>query len=119
MNKDNLRGFEPGYTTPDGVISFFPNKKDGPEAYYVRIRKDNFYIHDRTLGDLTNPEVPTEQMMQSLDTMCGRGIVKFILEKNKLTPEYLHIALLQLRIKSQEEELRSAVSLSLQHQGLR
>ena len=102
---------EPDYTTTisgDKIISFFRNDRDGSGAYDVIIGKalergsDHFYIPDRTLGDLTNPGVSTDDMMGSLEAMCAHT-VGFILDKNKISPQELHIALLHLRIKEQEE----------------
>lgn len=106
----DLEGRNPTYTTPDKAISFIPNPRDGPSAYDVIINnKDHFYIHDRTLNDLTNPEIPTERVMSSLENMCG-GMVSFILENNNLSPKDIHIALLQLKIVEQEKEIRHAYS---------
>ncbi len=103
----NLDGRKPIYTTPDGKIQFVPNYCDGPRAYDVLIADtDHLYIPDRTLGDLTNPGVSTERMMQSLETMCA-GQVTLVLEDNELTPEQLHIGLLQLRVLEQERELNT------------
>ena len=109
----DMEGRTPAYVSPDKMISFFPNDRDGPGAYDVIIDKENgkdhFYIADRTLGDLTNPEVSTEQMMRSLEAMCAHT-VRFILDENKISPQEIHIALLQLRIKEQEKELEAAYS---------
>ena len=108
MTAFDLGGRKPVYATPDGAILFFPNPSDGPGAYDVIIRDhDHFYIHDRTLGDLTSPEISTQRMMQSLETMCGWE-VRHILKSNALSPEQMHVALLQLRIQEQERQIRDA-----------
>ncbi|MEK6825761.1 MAG: hypothetical protein AABY00_03165 [Nanoarchaeota archaeon] len=105
MGTFDLGGRAPYYTTPDGKIQFVRNDSDGPGAYDVLVGKqDHFYIPDRTLGDLANPEILTERMMQSLEAMCGEN-VPFILETHHLHPKDLHIALLQLRVQMQEEEI--------------
>ena len=106
----DLEGRKPTYTTPDKAISFIPNIRDGPGAYDVIIKRgDHFYIHDRTLDDLTNPEIPTDRVMASLENMCG-GMVGFILQKNNISPKDIHIALLQLRIMEQQREIENAYS---------
>ena len=105
MGTFDLGGRAPYYTTPDGKIQFVRNDSDGPGTYDVIVdNRDHFYIHDRTLGDLTNPEISTERMMQSLEAMCGTRLL-FILETHHLHPKDLHIALLQLRVQMQEEEI--------------
>ena len=106
-----LGGRKADYVTPDGRIAFFPNHADGPGAYDVIVGgRDHFYILDRTMGDLTDPGNSTEHAMRSLENMCA-GRVKFILEEQGITPEQLHIALLQLRIKAQEEEIRASYGM--------
>ncbi|MEK6873111.1 MAG: hypothetical protein AABW90_03825 [Nanoarchaeota archaeon] len=109
----DLEGRKPIYTTPDKAVSFIPNLKDGPEAYDVIIKEeDHFYIADRTLSDLTNPEISTDKAMTSLENMCG-GMVGFILQKNNLFPKDIHIALLQLRIMEQQKEIDYAYSAKI------
>lgn len=106
----DLEGRKPTYTTLDKAISFIPNLKDGLGAYDVIIKEqDHFYIADRTLPDLTNPEISTDKAMSNLENMCG-GIIKFILQKNNLSPKEVHIALLQLRIIEQQKEIDYAYS---------
>ena len=100
----------PFYTTPDGIISFIPNSKDGPRAYDVLIGPDgHLYIPDRTLEDLTSPSTPTDSMMRRIEAMTGDR-ARDILDRRGITPTQFHIALLQLRIKEQEEELAAAYS---------
>lgn len=106
----NLEGRKPFYTTPDKIFSFFPNPKDGPGAYDVIINnRDHFYIHDRIMNDLTNPEISTEDAIRSLENMCG-GLIRFKLQENNLSPKDIHIALLQLRIIEQQKEIDCAYS---------
>lgn len=108
MGTFDLRGRETAYTSPDRKLVFVPNTADGPGAYDVLVNgKDHFYIYDRTLKDLTGPEISTERMMRSLEAMCG-GKVAFILDTHHLHPKDLHIALLQLRIQEQEREIEHA-----------
>ena len=100
----------PFYTTPDGNISFIPNQNDGPHAYDVLIKPNgHFYIPDRTLEQLTSPSNPTDSVMRSLEAMSGYR-ARDILDRQGITPERFHIALLQLRVKEQEQELSAAYS---------
>ena len=93
------------YTTPDGRISFYCNLRDAPDAYDVIISgKDHFYIASRTLDDLTSPTTSTERSMQMLETMCG-PVLRYSLQQNDVKIDELHIALLQLRVKNQEEKI--------------
>ncbi len=106
--KFDFGGRKPDYTTPDGIIEFLSNTQDGPGAYDVVINgRDHFYIHDRTLGDLTRPEIPTQTAMRSLDNMCGPTF-RTILRDNNLTAEQIHIALLQLQIYRDQREIAEA-----------
>ena len=102
---------EPEYVSPDGKFKFTPLPNDGPDGYFVTISgRDNFIISSRSLGDLTNPRHPTETAMRSLEAMCGPQI-NLILRDNGITQEQLHIALLQLQVYRQEEELTRAISM--------
>jgi len=94
------------YTTPDGKISFVSNTRDGPEAFGALLKsKDQIYLPEGTLRDLT--EDKTEDTMRRLDTMSG-GLHRNALERNGITPDQFHIALLQLRVKIHEDELHRA-----------
>ncbi len=107
----DLAGREPFYTTPDGAIQFVPNSADGPGAYDVFIKdKAHLYIYDRTLGDLTDPDVSTERMMQNLEAMCG-GIARHTLASQGISSQTFHLALLQLRIVEQGKELEEERSV--------
>ncbi|MEN9626569.1 MAG: hypothetical protein RL557_897 [archaeon] len=106
----DLQGRKPLYTTPDNSFLFVPNTVDGPHAYDVIIKgRDHFYIQDRTLSDLTSPDIPTETIMRSLEMMCG-GVVDHLLKNNGLSSKDLHIALLCLRIVEQQREINDLYS---------
>lgn len=101
MDEKNLT-----YTTPDGRISFYLNPRDGSDAYDVIIDgKSHFYIASRTLDDLTNPSTSTPVSMQMLENMCGLELM-YNLHENEVKCDELHIALLQLRVKNQEEKIK-------------
>ncbi len=106
----NMGGRVQVYTTPDGRISFYPNLRGWSGAYDVIIaRRDHFYIASGTLDDLTNPTTSTESSMEMLANIYGSEL-QYKLSANNIKTYELHIALLQLRIKEQEEEIREAYS---------
>jgi|SRR3989344_3816769 len=99
------------YTTPNNVFYFFQDQDNGSSAYDVFIKGgDRFYLPDRTLVDLTDPSVSTEEMMQRLEHIGEGEIIKIFLKTHKLLEHDLHVALLQLRIFEQEEEIRQVYS---------
>lgn len=108
-----FEGRKPDYETPDRNIAFFSNPNDGPHAYDIIVRggdmgEYHFYIHDRIIDDIASPHHSTKDIMRSLEALTS-GEAEFILRECKISPEQLHIALLQLRIVEQEQELEHAL----------
>ncbi len=95
------------YKTPDGRFEFYPNSRDGPGVYDVVIKgKDHIYIPDRTLGDLTNPEISSVEMMQRLENLSGQQI-HYILRENSILFREFHEALINLRkVKEREDKVQ-------------
>ena len=109
---------KPDFVSPDKKFYFYENTHDGPDGYSLMVgNTDHLYIHSRTLSDLTNPLHATGLVMQCLEAMCGGGVLQMVLEKHGLTPEQLHIALLQLRIRRQEKETQKIHDIPVQGFG--
>ena len=106
---------DPVFTTLDGRISFIENPRDGPAiAYWIRLNhQDSIYMPEGILKDLAHPTTPTERVIGKLEAITGDN-VRFLLRKNNISPEQIHMALLHLRIIEQEEELKYAYSLASQ-----
>lgn len=108
IQQDMTKEERPFYETEDKQIAFFQNPNDGPSGYDVKINNDYaFCIPDRTLQDLTRPG--TDRVMGSLEAITS-GRVRSILAEGHISPEKLHIALLQLKLREQELELERAYS---------
>ncbi len=98
----------PFYEDLEKRIAFYPNLRDGPGAYNIKIGNHYFYLPDRVLDDLVRPNMQTRDVMRSLRAI--NPTIDFILEENKFDPSDMHIALLKVKMKETGEFLDELLS---------
>lgn len=96
------------YHDPRTGMRFYANPDDGPDAYDVVVPRAGqadfgFYIPNRVLGDLTQPAIDSDDVVTRLINMNPK--LNHNLQAADISPNSLHRALLQLRIKSLEHEV--------------
>lgn len=97
------------YEDPEKRLKFLPNPQDGPSAYDVLVGNDSFYIPDRVLNNIASPGISTRRVQSALETMAPTKF-PYILKRNNLSYESLHVALLQVRLKEEQDYAASLVS---------
>jgi hypothetical protein len=92
------------YEDKERGIKFVQYPKD-IGSYHVFIGEDNFYIPDGVISDLASQKTETSDIRDSFQAMNPN--IRYILEKNNITYQDIHIALLKVKIQELEEQIEN------------